>query len=159
MPDQLTWIITLRQGCQVGIFKAKYHKFGLFWSCFGMKKWCLTCTSYFGIFGLFWWCWHEKPLFGIFQKLWLSYFCRLGITELFPRTKFLSFPPRSHSRRYKRLCRLSDVTGQKTQYLFGHDFENCGGFKQSRLGGFRKINIKVYANQVGCCAVQYLSFF
>ena len=126
--------------------------------------------------------WHEKKVFGIYVIVWqffgffdgvgmkkhclaffwnlcLSYCCRLGIIELFLGTKVLSFLPRSHSWRHKRLCRLSDVIGQKTWYFFGKDFENCGSFEQCRLCGFRKINIKVYTNQVSCCAIQYLSFF
>ena len=40
----------------------------------------------------------------------LSYCCRLRIIAIFLRTKVLSFLLLSHSRRYKWLCHLSDVT-------------------------------------------------
>ena len=81
--------IDLDQGCQVGIFKAKFKKFGLFCSGLAWKNGVWHVRPSLAFFGLFWWCWHESTLFSIFQNLWFNYCCRHGIIELFLRTKVL----------------------------------------------------------------------
>ena len=153
-----------KQGCRVGIFKVKFQKFGLFKSSLAWKNGVWHVRHSLAFFWPFLWCWNEKTLFGLFWNLWLSYCCRLAITELFLRTKVFSFLRRSHSRRCKRLCRLSDVTGQRdilpclarlrklrhiVQRLISISWQCC----------YRKINIRVYAKQVSCCVVQSLCFF
>jgi len=59
------------------------------------------------VFGIYVIVWHllaffvgvgmKKRLFGILKNLRLIYCCRLGIIQLFLRTKVLSLLPRSHS--------------------------------------------------------------
>jgi len=56
----------------------------------------------------------KKCCLAVFENLWLSDRCRLEILGIFLRPQFLFHLPQSHPPRYKRLCRLCDVTGQGT---------------------------------------------
>jgi len=97
---------------------------------------------------------HSLAFFGLFYGVGTKTHCLhflKPLTQLllsawnyrtFSQDKGPLFSARSHSRRYKRLSRLGDVTGQKT-ILCGQDFENCGRFnivqclKRCRLRCFR----------------------
>jgi len=126
------------QGCQVGTFKAKFQKFGLFWSCFAWKNGVWHVRQSLAFFWPFLmvlaWkniVWHFlKPLGQRLLSAWNHRTFSQDKGTLFSAT--IPFSKIQATLPSKWRHRAKDTI------FFGHDFENCGSFKQCGLGGFRK---------------------
>jgi len=107
------------QGCEVGIFKAKFQKFDFFKSGLAWKNGVWHVRHSLAFFWLFLMVLAWKNIVWPFLKPEASgsvtQFTAVGLElRAFSEDNVLSFLLQSHSRRCKRLCRLSDVTGQET---------------------------------------------
>ena len=138
------------QGYQVGIFfKVKFQKFGLFKSGLAWKNGVWHVRHSLAFFGLFWWCWHEKTLFGL---VFLKPLAKLLLPAWFSEVSSLFH----HGPILKDTSGFAvwlTSQGKRHNAFFGKNIENYRtlySVLSSRLCCFRKINTKVYANQVSC---------
>jgi len=127
-----------------------------------MKKWCLACTSSFGIFWPFlmvlawkYIVWHFFEIPDSLAAVGLKLKAFSGdkgplFSATVPFSKIQAILPSKRRHRARDIMR------------FWRDFENYGtlySVLSSRLCCFLKKYTKVYANKVNCCAVHHLTFF